>query len=173
MASKVASNRQRQRLSKQVGIYAGSFDPPTLGHMDVIERASELVDRLIVGVGTSAGKAPLFSPEERSELLTQLCRSQRNVVVSNFSGLTVDFAAQAGATVIIRGLRSAADYDYEMRMAQMNHALRPGLHTIFLPTRAELSHISSSLAKEIARYGGDSALLVPELVDKALRKKFK
>ena len=169
---KPSGSKSRPQPSHLIGIYAGSFDPPTLGHLDLIARASQMVGQLVVAIGAAQGKAPLFSVEERLDLTKALCRPYPNVAVQSFAGLTVDFAAEVGAALIIRGLRSASDYDYEMRMAQMNQAMKPNLHTIFLPTRPDLSHISSSLAREIARHGGDVSLLVPPAVVRPLRRKF-
>ncbi|MEN9835740.1 MAG: hypothetical protein RL011_1933 [Pseudomonadota bacterium] len=156
----------------RVGIFAGSFDPPTYGHIDLIERATQLVDHLVIGIGASEGKVPLFSTDERIALIKSLGSKLKNISVETYSGLTVDFATRVGATVSIRGVRSAIDYDYEMRMALMNQTLKPDLQTLFLPTRAEFSHVSSTLAKEIARHGGACELLVPGLVARALKRKF-
>jgi pantetheine-phosphate adenylyltransferase len=169
---RVTGNKKLSPVKQRVGIFAGSFDPPTLGHQDLIRRASLLLDELVVAVGAADGKSPLFTTAERVAMTQALCSEYKNVRVISFDGLTVDCALAEGATTIIRGVRSAIDYDYEMRMALMNQAMKPQLQTIFLPTRAELSHISSSLAKEIARHGGDSRLLVPSLVARELKKKF-
>lgn len=164
--------RTTKKAARRIGIFAGSFDPPTRGHIDLIERATQLVDELVIGIGAADGKAPLFTTEERVALIKSLSAGLKNVKVETYSGLTVDFATKVGATVSIRGVRSAIDYDYEMRMALMNQTLKPDLQTLFLPTRAEFSHISSTLAKEIARHGGDCKLLVPGPVAKALKLKF-
>ena len=168
----VTGTNQRSPGRQRVGIFAGSFDPLTLGHQDLIRRAGSLMDELVVAVGAADGKSPLFTMAERVAMAKAICREFNNVRVISFDGLTVDCALAEGATTIIRGVRSAIDYDYEMRMALMNQAMKPQLQTIFLPTRADLSHISSYLAKEIARYGGDSSLLVPALVERELKKKF-
>lgn len=165
-------SRKTGKAAARVGIFAGSFDPPTYGHIDLIERATELVDLLVIGIGASEGKVPLFSTDERVALIKSLCPKLKNIRVETYSGLTVDFATSVGATVSIRGVRSAIDYDYEMRMALMNQTLKPDLQTLFLPTRSEFSHVSSTLAKEIARHGGAAELLVPASVAKAMKRKF-
>ncbi len=154
-------------------VYTGSFDPMTLGHLDVIERASSRFDRLVVGIGESGSKAPLFSLKERIELVTKTCAKLVNVEVRSFKGLAVDFATAAKAQTLIRGLRSSADYNYEMQMALMNRAMAPELETLFIPTSPQFSHISSSLAKEIALHGGKVNLLVPTLVSKKLAEKLR
>ena len=168
-ASKLVERRTNNPLW---GLFAGSFDPPTLGHLDLITRASMLVDHLVVAIGASDGKSPLFTTKERLAMTAAICRPLTNVKVVSFEGLTVDSAKKYGATVLFRGVRSAIDYDYEVRMATMNQSLNTEVQTIFLPARAELSHISSTLAKEIARFGGDFRLLVPEFVAIELGKKF-
>jgi pantetheine-phosphate adenylyltransferase len=152
----------------QAALYAGSFDPMTLGHLDIIERAARFFDRLIVGVGAAAGKKPLLSAAERVALIKAVCAHVPNLEVASFSCLAVDFAAQRGASTLVRGIRSQADYTYETQMAHMNRALRPELETVFLPTSPQYSHISSSLAKEIGSHGGDLSLLLPPLVSARL-----
>lgn len=155
----------------RIAVYTGSFDPMTLGHLDVITRASKLFDRLIVAVGEAREKKPLFSVTERIDLVKAVCVKVKNIEVASFSGLAVDYAAQMGAICLIRGLRSTADYSYEMQMALMNRAMKPAIETVFFPTSPEYSHISSSLAKDIALHGGDMNLLVPPLVSKRLAEK--
>jgi pantetheine-phosphate adenylyltransferase len=140
----------------------------TLGHLDVIERASGLFDLLIVAIGEARGKQPLFPTPERVALVAEICAGMPNGRVESFNGLATDFAASRGAAALIRGLRSSADYSYEMQMALMNRALQPGIETIFIPTSPQFSHISSSLAKEVALHGGDVNLLVPPLVAQRL-----
>jgi pantetheine-phosphate adenylyltransferase len=138
----------------------------------VIERASGLFDRLVVGIGESTSKTPLFPLKERLELVAEICSGLKNVEVKSFTGLAVDFAEGEKAQALIRGLRSSADYNYEMQMALMNRAMAPDLETLFIPTSPQFSHISSSLAKEIALHGGKVNLLVPTLVSKKLAEKF-
>lgn len=143
----------------KVAVYTGSFDPLTLGHLDIITRAASLFDRLIIAIGEARGKNTLFTIDERVAMIRESCSHMSNVEATSFSGLAVEFAAKVGASALVRGLRSGADYTYEVTMAQMNRSLRPNLETIFLPTSPALSHISSTLAKEIASHGGDAGLL--------------
>jgi pantetheine-phosphate adenylyltransferase len=155
----------------RVAVFTGSFDPITLGHEDVIRRACQLFDRIVVGVGVANGKNPLFTVEERVELLRQVCKDLVQVEICSFAGLAVEFARAQGAKVLVRGIRSSSDYAYEVQMALMNRAMAPEIETIFIPTSPEYSHISSSLAKEIAIHGGDTALLVPDIVAKRLNQR--
>lgn len=155
----------------RVAVFTGSFDPITLGHEDVIRRACQLFDRIVVGVGVANGKNPLFTIEERVELLRQVCSDLVQVEICSFSGLAVEFARSKGAKVMLRGIRSSSDYAYEVQMALMNRAMAPEIETIFIPTSPEYSHISSSLAKEIAIHGGDTALLVPDIVARRLNQR--
>lgn len=157
----------------KVAVYTGSFDPLTLGHLDIIARAAKLFDRLIIAIGEARGKSTLFSIDERLTMLRESCEHLSNVETTSFAGLAVDFANQVGASALVRGLRSGADYTYEVTMAQMNRSLRPNLETIFLPTSPALSHISSTLAKEIAGHGGNAELLCPPAIAERLRAKLK
>lgn len=154
-------------------VFPGSFDPMTLGHLDIIKRASHMFDEVVVGVGEARDKAPLFPTSERLELIREVCAALPNIEVKSFSGLVVDFAKSEKAVAIVRGLRSTADYTYEMQMALMNRALAAEIETIFIPTSPQYSHISSSLAKEIARHKGNLALLVPEVVSRKLLERIK
>lgn len=154
-----------------IAVYAGSFDPVTNGHLDIIKRAARLFDRTIVVVGVSSDKKTLFNQEERAKLLTSCCAGIDGVEITSHAGLTVDFANAVNANVLVRGLRSGADYTYEMAMAQMNRQLAPGIETVFVPTHSEFFHVSSTLVKDVARHGGDLTGLVPESVSAALRKK--
>lgn len=156
-----------------LALYAGSFDPLTLGHLDVIRRASGLFQNLIVAVGAAREKQPLFPAEERVELIQACTSDLKNVKVEIFTGLAVNFARLKNAGAMIRGIRSTADYAYEVQMALMNRAMTPEIETLFIPTSPQYSHISSSLAKEIALHGGDMSLLVPPLVVKKLAEKIK
>ena len=148
----------------KTGIYAGSFDPITLGHLDVIRRAARITKRLIIAVLNNNAKSPAFSVEERLELIRKVTRDIPNVEVMSFSGLTVDFAKEQNANVLVRGLRAVTDFEYELQIAQLNHELNPEVDTIFLTTSVEYSYLSSSIVKEIASYGGDISQFVPEEV---------
>lgn len=145
----------------------GSFDPVTLGHLDIIGRASKLYDEVVVAVGINASKKRMFSFEERTELLREVTAPYGNVVVDSFDGLIVDFCKVRGIPVIVKGLRAVSDFDYELQMAQMNLGLQ-GIETMFMTTNPLYSFLSSSLVKEVATYGGDVSGLVPDLVYKRL-----
>ncbi len=149
-------------MKKHNAGYLGSFDPLTNGHLDIISRGSRIFTKLIIGVGGSTKKNLTFSQKERLAMLTRTCKHLNNVEISSFDGLAVDFCKKKNISVIIRGLRTEADYVYEMQMAMMNFTLDPKIDTFFIPTRQDLSHISSSLVKEVAFLGGDVSKLVPE-----------
>jgi pantetheine-phosphate adenylyltransferase len=153
-------------------VYAGSFDPPTRGHLDLIRRASSLVGRLLVAIGVHPTRRSLFSADERLDLLRLLTASLPNVEIQTFQGLLIDHCRAVGATVIVRGLRSGVDFDYEQPMAQANQAMAPEIETIFLMPRPEHGFVSASLAREIAGHGGDVSRLVEPPVAEALRQKF-
>jgi pantetheine-phosphate adenylyltransferase len=146
----------------------GSFDPPTSGHADVIGMALSLFDRVVVAVIDNPSKNSMFTPAERAALLTEMYGD--SVEVTSFSGLLVEHAREVGADVVVKGLRTVEDYEYETQMAQMNHHMT-GMETLFLPTRPQYRFISSSLVKEIARLGGSVGGLVPDVVEKALKEK--
>jgi pantetheine-phosphate adenylyltransferase len=158
--------------SKIIAIYPGSFDPITTGHLDLIVRGSRLVDRLIVAILRNEAKAPLFSVEERAEMLQEVVKPYSNVEVQAFDGLLVDYAAQRGANLIIRGIRAISDYEYELQMALMNRRLRPEIETAFLMAGEAYSFISSHLVKEVVSLGGDIAGLVPPAVEARLKGRF-
>ena len=154
-------------------VFPGSFDPMTLGHLDIATRSSALFDEVVIGIGVSRDKTPLFATEERIAIVREVCSGLDNIVVKSFSGLVADFASAEEAVAIVRGLRSTADYTYEMQMALMNRALNDRVETVFIPTSPEYSHISSSLAKEIASHGGDLSKLVPKTVSEKLLERVK
>lgn len=156
----------------QLAIYAGSFDPPTNGHLDLVERASALFPRLIVAAGRHPTRSPLFDADERLSLLRAVCAGFANVEVDHFDGLLVDYARQRGARVIVRGLRAQTDFEYELQIAHANADLAPDLDTIFLPTRTRHGFVSASLVREIARHHGDVSRYVPAPVARALAAKF-
>jgi pantetheine-phosphate adenylyltransferase len=155
----------------RTAIYAGSFDPVTNGHTDLIRRSLVYADRIVVGVLNNLAKAPLFTVEERQALIREAVPDAR-VEVRMFRGLLVDFARQCDATLVIRGLRVVADFDYEMQMALMNRHLAPDLETVFMVPSLETTYISSSLVKQVAQFGGDVSGLVPPNVAAALKTRF-
>jgi len=154
-----------------VAIYPGSFDPITNGHLDLVARGSRMVGRLIVAVLRNHAKQPLFSVEERLEMLAEVVKPYPNVEVGAFDGLLVDYAASRGATMIMRGIRAVSDYELDWQMALMNRRLRPEIETVFLVAGEEYSFISSNLVKEVAALGGNVSGIVPPLVEQRLRKK--
>lgn len=154
-------------------IYPGSFDPVTLGHLDIIKRASKTVDELIVGVLNNGGKTPLFTIDERVSMLKEVTEELPNVKILSFSGLLVDFARQTEATVVVRGLRAISDFEYELQMAQTNHKLNPKVDTMFLATSLEYSYLSSTIVKEVAFFRGDIREFVPKKVVKRVEEKVK
>jgi|YelNatPaOPRAMG01_1025707.scaffolds.fasta_scaffold32694_2 pantetheine-phosphate adenylyltransferase len=158
-------------MSDILAIYPGSFDPITNGHFDLIERSSRIFDHLVVALLTNAEKTPLFSVEERVEMLEEVTREMKNVTVDTFSGLLVDYAVQKNARAIVRGIRAFSDYEYEIQMALTNRKLQPKLETIFLMPAESYAYISSRLVKEIARHGGSVKDLVPPVVEERLREK--
>jgi len=153
-------------------IYPGTFDPVTKGHLDVLDRASRLFDKVVVGVAANATKGPLFSLEERLALIEENVSGNPQLSVKPFSGLVVDFAREEGAVALIRGLRAVSDFEHEFQMAQMNRNLDDALETIFLMPGARHFYTSSSLVKQVARYGDRDTGLVPDNVRRALVKRF-
>ncbi len=154
-----------------IAVYPGSFDPITNGHLDLIERASRLFERLIVAILRNEAKKPLFSVEERVEMAREVLRGYPNVEVASFGGLLVEFAASRGARVILRGIRAISDYEYELQMALMNRRLAPDIETVFLMAAEDYSFLSARLVKEVVALGGDVSGLVPPLVEERLRKR--
>jgi len=148
----------------------GSFDPPTFGHLDIIRRASRLFDEVIVAVGTNVSKNRLFSADERIAMMERACSDLSNVSVEGFAGLVTTFCAERDVTAIVKGLRAASDFDYELQMAQMNSSLT-GVETVFIPTSPERGFVSSSLVKEVAGFGGDVSAFVPDFVHDQLKER--
>lgn len=162
---------------QRTGLYPGTFDPVHNGHVDIITRASALVDRLVIAIGVHHGKAPLFDADQRIEMLEEVCagisaETGTAIDVVTFDGLVVDIAREEGATVLIRGLRDASDFDYEMQMVGMNGAMAPEVHTVFLPASGEVRHIAASLVRQIAGMGGEIEGFVPARVARRLRERF-
>jgi pantetheine-phosphate adenylyltransferase len=159
-------------MPERVALYPGSFDPVTNGHLDVLFRARRLADKVIVAILENDEKRPLFSLEERMEMIREIVGDEPSVSIRSFSGLLVDFAAQTGATLLVRGLRAISDYEYELQMALMNRRLAPSVETVFLMANEEYSYVSSRLVKEVARLGGDLTGVVPESVRRRLASRF-
>ncbi len=156
----------------RIAVYPGSFDPITNGHLDIIERAAKLYDKLIVGVLNNINKTPCFSIDERVGFIREVTAHLPNVEAATFTGLLVDFAKEQGATVIIKGLRTVADFEYEFQMALLNKALNPEYETMFMMTDTKYSYISSSMVKEVAKYKGELTGLVPAEIVGRIREKF-
>jgi len=153
----------------RLAICPGSFDPLTVGHVDLVQRAAALFDRVVVAILVNRDKSPLFTQAERLALLREVFAPLKNVDVDAFDGLLVDYAERRGAVAIVRGLRSATDTDYELSMSLMNRHLKPSVDTVFLPTAASVAHVSSRLVKEVWRLGGEVGGLVPPAVEARLR----
>jgi pantetheine-phosphate adenylyltransferase len=160
-----------QKPPSVVALYPGSFDPITNGHLDLIQRGSRLFDKLIVSILRNETKEPLFSVEERTEMLLEVVHVYPNVEVDSFDGLLVDHAAAQSATVLLRGIRAISDYEYELQMALMNRRLRPGIETIFMMANEAYSFISSRLVKEVFGLGGNITGLVPPSVEARLQRR--
>jgi len=152
----------------RVALYPGSFDPLTLGHVDIIERGSSLFDTIIVAVLRNVEKKPMFTVDERLEMIETTFSARENVEADSFSGLLVDYAARRNATTIVRGIRAISDFEYEFQMALMNRRLAPTIETVFMMPAEEYSYVSSRLVKEVATLGGDITGLVPKNVEKRL-----
>jgi len=156
----------------RIAIYPGSFDPPTKGHEDLIHRSLALCDQLIVAVAVNVQKEPLFSPEERLDMLRQACGDDPRISFTTFDTLLADFAQTVDATFIVRGLRAVSDFEYEYQMALMNRQLHPTLETVFLIPPVAFTYLSSSLVREVAKFGGDVSAFVHPAVATALQQKF-
>ncbi|MCC7363934.1 MAG: pantetheine-phosphate adenylyltransferase [Dehalococcoidia bacterium] len=159
-------------MPAETAVYAGSFDPPTYGHYDVVRRAAQIFPRVIVAMGLHPTRQPLFTFDERLVLLRKVCADLPNVEVQAFEGLLVEYCSKVGARVIVRGLRAATDFEYELQIALANADMHPEIDTFFLPTRTNYGFISASLVREIASHGGDVARYAPEAVCEALREKY-
>jgi pantetheine-phosphate adenylyltransferase len=157
----------------RIAVYPGSFDPLTRGHEDLVRRSLSLADRLIVAVAVNASKQPLFSVEERLQLLREALGNEPRISLQSFDGLLAEFAKGVGATIIVRGLRAVSDFEYEFQMALMNRQLHPSLETVFLVPAVDLTYLSSSLVREVARFGGDVSPMVHPAVATALARRFR
>lgn len=153
-------------------IYPGSFDPVTFGHLDIIKRSANIFDEVVVGVLNNSAKSPLFSVEERVNMLKEVTGEFPNVRITSFSGLLVDFAKESDASVVVRGLRAITDFEYELQISQTNHVLLPEVDTIFLTTNIKYSYLSSTTVKEIASFGGDISHFVSPCVAKKVYEKY-
>ena len=160
-----------KKLSPRIAVYPGVFDPVHLGHLDIIQRSSRIFDRLIVGVGINPEKQPFFSLEERVRLLTIVTKPFANVEIKPFTGLLVRFVRAMGSGIMIRGLRTLSDMEYEFTMSLMNLNMDPGIETVFLMAKEEFSHLSSSLVRQIATLGGDLSKYMPTEVNDSLRQR--
>lgn len=156
----------------QAALCAGTFDPITMGHLDVIERAARIFPRVVIGVAANPGKNPMFTTEERVDLVTQSTAHLTGIEVKLFNGLLVDFAEKNNVRIIVRGLRAFSDFEYEFQMALTNRKLKPEIETIFLMPKQDYSYVSSSNVREVAQLGGDTSLFVPTPVQDALRSRF-
>jgi pantetheine-phosphate adenylyltransferase len=157
----------------KIAICPGSFDPATNGHIDIIKRSGALFDKVIVAVLNNPNKKPLFSVEERVELLKKTCSSIENVEIDSFSGLLIEYAKSRNANAIVKGLRAVSDFEYELQMALMNKKLYPEIETVFMMTSSRYSYLSSSIIKEVAQFGGCIKGLVPEIVEEEIHRRFK
>lgn len=155
----------------KTAVYPGSFDPVTLGHLDIIERSARMSDQLIIGVLNNNSKTPLFSVQERVNMLKEITKDLDNVEVKAFAGLLIDFVRANQADVVVRGLRAVTDFEYELQLAQTNRVIAPEVDTIFLTTNLKYSYLSSSIVKEIAFYDGDISAFVPASVAECIRRK--
>lgn len=159
-------------MSQRIAVYPGSFDPITLGHVDLVRRGLSLFDEIVLAVAVNTAKNTLFTIEERVDLIRQTFADEPRVRVTGFSGLLVDYLRDNGIHTLLRGLRAISDFDYEFQISQMNRALFPQMDTVFLMTGSQYFYLSSSVIKEVARFGGDVSAWVPPVVASALRGKF-
>ncbi|HIR00012.1 MAG TPA: pantetheine-phosphate adenylyltransferase [Candidatus Scybalocola faecavium] len=156
----------------RIAVYPGSFDPVTNGHVDIIKRAAKMVDHLVIGVLHNSSKTPLFSAEERVNMLSEVCQGIPNVEIRHFEGLLVDFVMECNATIVVRGLRAVTDFEYELQWAQSNRIVCPQMDTMFLVTNVQYSYLSSSVVREYASHRGDISPFVPPLVAERLKEKY-
>ncbi len=155
----------------KIAIYPGTFDPITFGHIDVLERAAEIFDKVIIAVSTQSGKHPMFSLDERVAMIRKILKRKKNVRVESFSGLLMDFAKKKKAIAVVRGLRAVSDFEYEFQMALTNKKLASGIDTVFLMPHEKYTYLNSTIVREIAMFGGDCSGFVPVFVEKQLKQK--
>lgn len=171
--SDYSDNRERQNFNMKIAIYPGSFDPVTKGHLDIIERSAKMVDKLIVAVLNNNSKSPLFSVDERVNMLCEVTKHIPNVEIDSFSGLLIDYSKECHATIIIRGLRAVTDFEYELQMSQTNRIMNEDIDTIFLTTSLQYAYLSSSIVKEVALGGGAVDKFVPKYVVDKINEKLR
>lgn len=159
-------------MAEKIAVVPGSFDPITNGHLDIINRAADVFDIVYVGVLNNSSKNPLFTINERIHLIQEVTKNRPNIRVESSTGLLVDYAKEKGAQAIVRGLRAVSDFEYEMQITSMNRVLDESIETFFIMTKNQYSFLSSSIVKEVAKYGGNIAELVPPIVEQALKEKF-
>lgn len=160
-------------MTEKIAVVPGSFDPITKGHLDIIRRAADVFDVVYVAVLNNSAKQPLFSVEERKALIQEVTKDLPNLRIETSSGLLIDYAREKNAKAIVRGLRAVSDFEYEMQITSMNRVLDENIETFFIMTKNQYSFLSSSIVKEVAKYGGDVSELVPAIVEQALKQKFK
>lgn len=168
----VRQGKREKRLSEKIAVVPGSFDPVTNGHLDIIKRAADIFDTVYVAVLNNSSKNPLFSVEERIALMGEVTKSLPNIKIESSTGLLIDYAQQKKAKAIVRGLRAVSDFEYEMQITSMNRVLDENIETFFIMTKNQYSFLSSSIVKEVARYGGNVSELVPPIVAQALKEKY-
>ena len=160
-------------MERKIALCPGSFDPPTDGHINIIERGLRIFDKITVAVAINRSKKTIFEPKERVEMLKNLLKDKKNVEIDSFEGLLVDYCRKKGIHTILRGIRTVSDYEYELQMSLANRILNPDIETIFMMTEGRFSHISSSIIKEIIAFGGSGSGMIHPVVEKKLREKFK
>lgn len=169
----IEQSRKKGNAVNKIAVVPGSFDPITNGHLDIIKRAADIFDEVLVAVMNNSSKKSLFDVEERMALIEEVTKDMPNVKVDSSSGLLVTYAKEKNANAIVRGLRAVSDFEYEMQITSMNRFLEKNIETFFIMTKNQHSFLSSSIVKEVSQYGGDISELVPEVVDAALKEKFK
>ena len=168
----VGKRKRENQLSEKIAVVPGSFDPITNGHLDIIKRAADVFDTVYVAVLNNSSKQPLFNVEERINLIGEVTKQFPNIRIESSSGLLIEYAQQKKAQAIVRGLRAVSDFEYEMQITSMNRVLDEHIETFFIMTKNQYSFLSSSIVKEVAKYGGNVSELVPKVVEQALKEKF-